>query len=157
VNLIHSPLHEATGALAGWMASKAIQVDVEPTSDDARSWVLSHEDGDSLLTLRTYPHLDAIGMSFRIELPPAPRLMKLELLAHLNDAMASARFWLDRSGGLVGEYMLDCEGESLPAALGPMVTRMLELPEAVRDVLMAWRLDAAEAPPGAAPAGTALQ
>ena len=145
MNLIHSPLHEATSALSGWMASKAIRVDVEPDTDDSRVWVLRRSDSDGALMLRTYAHLDAIAMSFRIALPPAPRLVKLELLAHLNEVIAWPRFWLDRSEDLIGEYMLDCQGEVLPGPLAPMVTRMLELPDAVIEELAGWQMDATDA------------
>ena len=145
MNLIHSPLHEATSALSGWMASKSIRVDVDPDAEDNRMWVLSRPEGDGSLVLRTYAHLDAIALSFRISLPPAPRLVKLELLAHLNETIAWPRFWLDRGEDLIGEYMLDCKGETLPSALAPMITRMLELPDAVIEELSGWQLDATDA------------
>lgn len=144
MNVIHASADQATAAISGWLARSEMRVQLKDGSKGAHVWDVTRVADDGMLTIQTYEHLDAIGLSYTLALLPASRLKKLELAAHLNESIAFAKFAIDRLGDLQVEYMLSCAEDYLPAVLEEMVNRVLDLRETLPGTLKVWDLDLAD-------------
>lgn len=135
---------EASGVLANWLKPLVLRSSDPAVEPERPTWTVVRSEETDEVTLRLYPHLDALGISFSMPLARTPRLRQLELMAALNDDLAFARFTITASDKLVAEYMMACGGQFMPAALEDMVKHLIDIQDSVRGVLEAWDMAATE-------------